>query len=226
MIDEEDNIFLSIQEELTREVPTLSQVKESLRKELGDPEISLFRNIRNATLAQWDTFNVHCGMFEIPLQDEMLQPSNKKKRKVHARRSYHYKIGCYETSLYYTKYLSNDIVQIPGANDDTVRNQTKRLSLNSKSTFRSWFKMPLYKVETLAEQLLADEIIHLSHHCQNDARLRIKSELLVLGALAILSGSVNGFRKLPLVTHICATDHSTFFKTFVKYLFDNRAKYI
>ena len=78
----------------------------------------------------------------------------------------------------------------------------------------------------MAAQLVADKIIHLSHHCRTEASLHIKSELLVLGALAILSGSVNGFRKLPLVTHICATEHSKFFLKFVKYLFDKRADYI
>ena len=228
MIDDKDDIVLSIQEDLARELPTLAQVKESLRTELDDPEISMFRNIRHMTSAQWDTFNAHSGMFENPI--DVIDPAqqlSKKKRRAHARRSYHYKIGRYETSPYYLNYLSNDIVQIPGAIDDTVRNQANRLSLNPKSIFRSWFKMPLYKVETLAAQLVvADEIIHLSHHCQTEASLHIKSELLVLGALAVLSGSVNGFRKLPLVTHICATEHSKFFQKFVKYLFDKRADYI
>jgi hypothetical protein len=107
MIDDEDNIVLSIQEELARELPTLAQVKESLRKELDDPEISMlmFRNIRHMTAAQWDTFNAHSGMFEI-LQDEAddidpAQQLSKKKPRAHARRSYHYKIGQYETYPYY-----------------------------------------------------------------------------------------------------------------------------
>ena len=229
MIDEEDDIVLSIQDELAREIPTLTQFKESLRKELNDPEISKFRNIRHMTSVQWDTFNAQSGTFETPSLDEDIDqaPSpSTKKRIAPRRRSYHYKIGRYETSPYYLNYLSDDVVQIPGANDDTIRNQTKRLSLNPKSIFRSWFKMPLYKVETLAAQLVADEIVHLSHHCRTEASLHIKSELLVLGALAILSGSVNGFRKLPLVTHICATEHSKFFLKFVKYLFDKRADYI
>jgi hypothetical protein len=234
MIDNEDNIVLSIQEELARELPTVAQVKESLRKELEDPEITAFRNLRHMTAAQWDTFNPHSGMFEIPLDGaddiDSTHPTQqllkKKKRRAHARRSYHYKISQYKTSPYYMNYLSNDIVQIPGTNDDTVRNQTKRLSLNPKSIFRSWFKMPLCKVENLAAHLVADEIIHLTHHCRTEANLQIKSELLVMGALAILSGSVNGFRKLPLVTHICATEHSKFFLKFVKYLFDKRADYI
>ena len=225
MIDDEDDIVLSIQEELAREIPTLAQFKESLRMELDDPEISMFRDIRHMTSAQWDTFNAHSGMFEVPLDDiDLAQP--RKQRRARARRSYHYKIGRYETSPYYLNYLSDDVVQIPGANDDTVRNQAKRLSLNPNSFFRSWFKMPLYKVETLAALLVADEVIHFSHHCRTEASLHIKSELLVLGALAILSGSVNGFRKLPLVTHICATEHSKFFQKFVKYLFDKREDYI
>ena len=111
--------------------------------------------------------------------------SIKKKRKVHARWSYHYKIGQYQLSPYSIIFLSDTIIQIPGASNNTVRNQTKQLSLNPKSAFSSWFKMPLYKVETLAAQLVEAEVIHLSHYCRTVASLKIKSELLVLGALAI-----------------------------------------
>ena len=97
MIDnDDDDIILSIQEELATELPTLSQVKESLRKELEDPKIALFCNICQLSLSEWDNFNTHSAMFKIP---EQITPAiiSKKKRKVHARRSYHYKIGQYET---------------------------------------------------------------------------------------------------------------------------------
>ena len=66
MIDDEDNILLSLQEELARDIPTVAQVLQSLREELDDPEISAFRNLRHMTAEQWDTFNPHTGMFEIP----------------------------------------------------------------------------------------------------------------------------------------------------------------
>jgi hypothetical protein len=202
-------------------VPTLSQLREELEKELVDPEISLFRNIRHLSAAEWDSFDARSGMFEIPddIDKCPAQAREKKKRKIHVRRAYHYKIGQYESSPYYTKFLSDAMVRVPGANDDTVRNQTKRLSLNPKSAFRTWFRMPLYKVEILSAQLVDEEIIHLSHHCRTVTALKIKAELLVLGALAILSGSTNGFRNLPLLTNICATEHSIFFKTFVQFLF-------
>jgi hypothetical protein len=225
--DGSNNIFTSIREEVAREVPTLRQMQDDLKKELEDPEISLLRNIRHLSVAELECLDVHSGVFEIPggtMEGEHLL--SQKKRKIHARRSYHYKIGKYESSPYYINFLSDEIVLVPGANDDSVRNQTKRLSLNPKSAFRSWFRMPLYKVESLAAQLVNEEIISLSHHCRTLTALRIKSELLVLGALAILSGSTNGFRKLPLLTHICATEHSQFFKKFVKYLFDKQNDYI
>jgi hypothetical protein len=118
------------------------------------------------------------------------------------------------------------MVQVPDANNNTVWNQTRRLSINPKSSFRSWFKMPLYKVEELAAQLVTEEIIGCSHHCWTEAAIQIKSELLVLGALSILSGSVSGFQNLPLVSNICATEHSKFFQTFVQFLYNKCNDYI
>ncbi len=54
------------------------------------------------------------------------------------------------------------------------------------------------------------------HHCRTLERLQIKAELLVMGALAMVGGSVHSFRQLHTVTQICATDHSNFFLTFVE----------
>ena len=86
--------------------------------------------------------------------------------------------------------------------------------------------MPLYMVQALEAQLIDREVVKLSHHCWTAALLKIKSELLLMGALAILSGTTSGFRNLQIATHICATDHSKFFKKFVRYLFDCRHEYI
>ena len=196
-----------------------------MSNEIADPEIKLWRNFRHLSLAQLDMFNADTGLLEIPDQggDE---PVMMKQRKVHARRSYHYKIGQYKTLPYYLNYLSDEMIDIPGAHADTVRNQTLRLSLNSKSAFRSAFKMPLHMVQALAAQLIEGEVVKLSHHCRTAALLKIKSELLVMGALSILSGTTSGFRNLRIATHICATDHSKFFKKFVRYLFDRRHEYI
>jgi hypothetical protein len=66
LFSRESDIVASIREELAIEVPTLSQLQEELKKELEDPEISLFRNIRHLLAAEWDSFDACSGMFEIP----------------------------------------------------------------------------------------------------------------------------------------------------------------
>ncbi len=157
----------------------------------------MFCNFCHLSLEQLDTFNVDTGLFEIPPYQE----------------GEDYKIGKYEMSPYYVNYLSDEIIQLPGVHTDTVQNQTLWLSLNAKSAFHSAFKMPLYMVEALVARIVEGGIVKLSHHCWTAALLKIKSELLVLGALAILSGTKSGFRNLCIATHICATEHSKFFNS-------------
>jgi len=76
--------------------------------------------------------------------------------------------------------------------------------------------MPLYKVTEIVSRFLAEGWIGLSHHCQSSDRLQIKTELLVLGSLAMLGGMLQSFHQLKPLMHICASDHSNFFLTFVE----------
>ncbi len=78
--------------------------------------------------------------------------------------------------------------------------------------------MPLAKVEAIAARFVSEKWMTLSKHCSNIYKLKIKSELMVMGALAILGGTVSSFRQLPTMTHICATEHSKFFLLFVQKL--------
>ena len=66
----------------------------------------------------------------------------------------------------------------------------------------------------------------LSKHCSNIFKLKIKSESMVMGVLAILGGTVSSFRQLPMMTHVCATEHSKFFLLFVQKLSSIADKYI
>ena len=200
-----------------------------LRRELC-PEIELFRNIRSLTMDEWDAFSTSTGEFEMSRSgDEALDKNNprpKKKRKIHSPRSYHYTIGDYASSTYYLKFLSNNTVRVPFHRDCTVREQTHRLSKNPKSIFRAWFRMPLYKVELLSQRFLDEKWMKLSHHCRTEGQLKIKVDLLVMGALAVLGGTVHSFRQLPTVTNICATEHNNFFHLFISKLYSIRSEYI
>ena len=185
--------------EMLADMPLYKRVRQELLAEIRDPKVSLFQNLRSLTSADWENLNCATGRFE-PSADNDADDADddgdldhsrrrkKKKRKIPVCRSYHYKIGEYFTSTYYVKFLSDSMVCVPGESDATVREVTRKQSLNPKSTFRSWFRIPLYKVEELCERILLEKILTLSHHCRSEDRLAIKCELLVLASLAILGG--------------------------------------
>jgi hypothetical protein len=76
--------------------------------------------------------------------------------------------------------------------------------------------MPLSKVLDIVDRFIVEGWISLSHHCRNNERLQMKAELLVLGTLAMIGGTIQSFRQLKPLTHICASEHSRFFLRFVK----------
>ena len=86
--------------------------------------------------------------------------------------------------------------------------------------------MPLYKVELLSKRFLDEKWITISHHCRTESKLRMKVDLLILGALAMFGGTVHSFCQLPTVTNICASDHSAFFLLFISKLYSIRSEYI
>ena len=214
------------------DISTHAQVVAWLKREVDDEEVSRFRNLRSLSASDWEKFNCSTGVFDDDDDDDDddrggRAKRKKKKRKVNARRSYHYKIGDLKTSTYYTKFLSDSIVRVPGGvSECTVRELSRNISRNPKSNFRSWFRMPLYKVEELASRIVTEKVITLSHHCRTEEQLKLKAELLVMGSLAILSGIYTSFRQIPTLTNIGATDHSKFFLKFVHFLWGIRDEYI
>jgi hypothetical protein len=180
--------------EILGDIPTADSILHDLREETNDPEISAWANLSSLSALDWEQFNCSTGEFEpngaadasadsdATGGDEGVTRSHnkkRKKRKIHKRRSFHYKIGAYDTATYYTKFLSDTEVSVPGASDTTtVRDLTHQLSLNPKSTFRSWFRLPLYKVEEIVKRLIDEKVVGLSHHCRSEDQLTIKVELL------------------------------------------------
>jgi hypothetical protein len=102
----------------------------------------------------------------------------------------------------------------------------EEMSRNPKSSFCLWFRMPLYKVAYIVARFLSEGWIVLSHHCRSIDRLQIKAELLVLGSLAMLGGTLQLFRQLKPLTNICASDHSNFFLKFVERIASISHKYV
>lgn len=238
-------------------------MREEMARQLRDPEVELFRNIRRLTVEEWDKFDTKNGelvdsYYSLTNSDNEMsndddtdatdaddsngrrgkkkwrrrrRKKKKKKptRKIRARVIKRYHIGRYKESNWYKEFLSTDSIETARhiGREMSVREMTHIvLSRNANSEFRAWFRMPLYKVEELVDRFITEEWVHCTHHCRTMDKLRLKTELLILGALTMLGGTMNSFRQLRTVTHICATDHINFFLLFVRRMWSIRDEYI
>ncbi len=195
-----------------------SRIAGSIRSEMQDPKIDMFRsrNLRQMTFDELERFDPTSPMFDNFVgvnydDDSSKNGSPKKKRKACAESRYHFKIGKYASSTYYCQFLSENLVRTPGGRFMSVREMTEHISKNPRSTFRAWFCMPLFKVVEIADRFILEGWLRLSHHCRTLEKLQIKAELLIMGSLAMIGGTVQNFRQLHTVTNIYGTDHSKFF---------------
>ena len=203
-------------------IQLFNNFREEIRSEIFGP-VASFDSMRSRTAMEWYSSDLSAETFD---DADANNNFNQKERKIHRPRRYHYVIGNYDESTYYKKFLAEDNIRVPGGMTTTVRLQAATLSLDPKSEFRSWFRMPLYKVDNLVERFISEGWVYLSRHCRSDEQLKKRTELMILGSLAVLAGTVQSFRQLPILTNICATEHSYFFLTFVDRLESISGEYI
>ena len=194
-------------------------VADKISLVMYDPVVDAFRSLHQMSADEIAHFNplrpsppggpvVDPDGFDYSSDDSLL---DREKLRLRTSPKYYYTIGDYESSSFYCEFLSDEVVRAPSGRMVSVREITEEISGNPKSSFCSWFRMPLYKVTDIVSRFLAEGWIGLSHHCRSSDRLQIKTELLVLGSLAMLEGTLQSFRQLKPLTHISASDHSNFF---------------
>ena len=170
------------------------EVRAAVAKEISlvryDPVVDAFRSLRQMSADEIAHFNplrpsppggpvVDPDGFDYSSDDSLLD-----REKLHLRASpkYYYTIGDYESSSFYCEILSDEVVRahsgrMVSVRVVSVREITKEMSRNLKSSFRLLFCMPLYKVTEIVSCILAEGWIGLSRHCRNSDRLQIKTEL-------------------------------------------------
>jgi len=209
-------------------------VAEEISLVMYDPVVNAFRSLRQMSANEIAHFNPFCPSplggpivdpdgFDYSSDDSLL---DREKLRLRASPKYYYTIGDYESLSFYCEFLSDEAVRTPSGHMVSVREITEEMSCNPKSSFRSWFCVPHYKVTDIVSRFLAERWIGLSHHCRSSDRLQIKTELLVLGSLAMLGGMLQSFRQLKPLRHICASDHSNFFLTFVEHIVSISHEYV
>ena len=210
------------------------EVRAAVAEEISDPVVDAFRSLRQMSAHEIAHFNplrpsppggpvVDPDGFDYSSDKSLL---DREMLRLRASPKYYYTIGDYESSSFYCEFLSDEVVRAPSGCMVSVREITEEMSRNPKSSFHSWFRMPLHKVTDIVSRFLAEGWIGLSHHCRSSDHLQIKTELLVLGSLAILGGTLQTFRQLKPLMHICALDHSNFFLMFVECIASISHKYV
>jgi hypothetical protein len=209
-----------------------SAVAKEIHLEMRDPEVDAFRNLHRMN----DPYEImRFNPISPSLGNSLVDPGDSDYSSIDSAtvsrmpcrpKGYFYKIGEYKTSTFYRKFLSDELICLPSGRMVTVRDTTEHTSLNPKSSFWAWFRMPLSKVSEIVDCFITKGWIVLMHHCRTNERLQVKAELLVLGTLTMLAGMLQSFRQLKTLTHTCASEHSNFFLKFVNRVSSISREYI
>jgi len=132
-----------------------------------------------------------------------------------------YEFGDLFESCWYTKFLVPDRDGVEGS-----RNLTRRQSgRDRQGVFRSTFRLPLDKVEQLADLMIEKEVIVPTRRMRTILTVQTKAELHVLGALCVLAHGLP-FQVISTYSNISKEEHRLFFHKFIDYFFDNHRDYI
>lgn len=149
------------------------------------------------------------GLDEVGLDDTVDNNNNntqQRRRRVRGKCKEGYTLGNMFTSTWYTKFLAPD-----SNGNEGSRNLTRRVSAGDRQgLFRSMFRLPLHKVEQLADTMIEEEIITPTRRVPSALAVQIKAELHVMAALAVL-GHGMPFRLCSLGSNISKEEHRVFF---------------
>jgi len=138
-----------------------------VRLEICDPVLAAFQGLRRMTgdeIARFDPLRPsplgvprsHPDSYSDYPSAEDTSATGREKQRLRASPKYYHRNGEYETSSFYREFLLDDLVRAPSGRMVSVREMTDHMSQNPKSTFRSWFRMPLFMVSSIVGRFIAE----------------------------------------------------------------------
>ena len=129
-------------------------VAEEISLAMHDPVLDAFRSLRQMSADEIANFNplrpsppggpvVDPNGFDYSSDDNSVLDTDKPR--LRASPKYYHTIGDYESSSFYCKFLSDEVILAPSGRMVSVRDITDKLSRSPTSSFCSWFRMPLFK---------------------------------------------------------------------------------
>ena len=107
-----------------------------------------------------------------------------------------------------------------------TRDMTNELLTSDRfGEFRSYFRMPLSKVEELTDYFIIRGYLKPARSLMRRSEFRERSELFIMTALYRL-GTGASFRTCRALCHICTTEIQSFIKTFLQGMHEMRDEFI
>ncbi len=118
--------------------------------------------------------------------------------------AYGFAFGDVFESNWYKKFLHPD-----------SRERTYHLSSRDRfGDFRSLFRLTLEKIDGLVSLFMDENWVYKTKHCRSEEELFVKTELHIMAVMRVL-GHHSPFRTLSVDTNICASEHRSFFHSFI-----------
>ena len=220
---EGDDDFISrLESRLEGGVDFALQFEEELERELASGEASLHSSASflNASSPFLSNNDLELGNIDEDDEEGYVEEDHPPKR-VRGKCREGYTLGNLFQSCWYTKFLSPDRDGIEGS-----RSRTRRMSgRDNQGAFRATFRLPLHKVERLADLMIEQKIILPTRRMKTPIAVQVKAELHVLGALCVLGHGLP-FQVISTYSNISKEEHRLFFHRFIDYFFDNHRNYI
>ena len=219
--DDEDDFIRTMESELAHDVGGVDFIS-TMEDELNSELIRGIDALSSALpLSSLDNGLYLGNLSELEDATNTNDNTRHQRRRVRGKCKEGYTFGNIFESTWYTKFLAPDKNGKEG-----TRNITRRVSSGDRQgTFRSMFRLPLHKIEALADKMVDEGIITPTRRISSDMGVQIKAELHVMGALAVL-GHGMPFRLCSIGSNISKEEHRIFFHRFIDYFFDNHEKYV
>jgi hypothetical protein len=219
--DEDDDFIAAMEAGLERDVEVedfalqfLNELERDLLSDLPLGDTSLLFDAPPPLASNDDDLHLD------DLDDEYNVTTDNQQKRVRGNWRDGFEFGNLFDSCWYRKFLASDRDGVEG-----TRSRTRRLSgRDRQGIFRSTFRLPLAKVESLALLMINKNIIFPTRRIKTAVAMQIKAELHVLGALCILGHGLP-FGVISAYSNISKEEHRLFFHKFINYFFDHHQDY-
>ncbi len=219
---DDDDFIAELETRLEEEVDFAEELEKTLEQDMLLPDASLNSSPFGDVSQQIALDNIIHNLNDIGSDDDdKINGDNRPPKRVRGKCREPYQFGHLFASCWYVQFLGPDKNGVEGRRTIT-RRQSGR---DRQGLFRSIFRLPLTKIERLADLMIEKGIIVPTRRLRSALAVQTRAELHVMGALCALAHGLP-FQVISASSNISKEEHRLFFHKFIDYFFDHHREYI